>query len=81
MVIVKLIILITVVVLLAKGFASDETKARIEVEAKLKNVQDASKEAYSLFLSERRLFTNTIDELREEVQELQTRNELLRGGK
>lgn len=67
MVILKLILMIFICYLLAKGLSSNAEKLQRRAEDRTKEVQDAAKEAYQLMQAEKTILTNTIKELREEL--------------
>jgi hypothetical protein len=68
MIVIKIAFIVVLCYYISKGLASEAEKKVIETNKKLKVVQDAAKEAYSLMQAEKEILTNTIKELRDEVK-------------
>lgn len=74
----KFALFLLIAALLGKGYASHEVQERIKAEKKIKDIQDAAKEAYQLHGAEKTILVNTINELRLELEEVKQRYEIVK---
>ena len=67
MIFLKLLLIVSLCYIIAKGLASEAERHVIEANKRAKDIQDAAKEAYQRMQAEKTILTSTIIELRKEL--------------